>query len=92
MDQQRNHRWAFGHFIRNLFRIINCLLSLAKGLSQMPAGRAAFFFYLDPISGAILAIILLGEKITTGLIVGGILITAAVILAEFKRKAHPLYK
>src|SRR3989344_4491678 len=32
-----------------------------KGLSLLPAGQAAFFFYLDPISGTILAIILLGE-------------------------------
>lgn len=63
-----------------------------KGLSQMPAGRAAFFFYLDPISGAIFAVILLGEKIIPQLIVGGLLITMAVILAEYHRKNHPLHK
>lgn len=62
-----------------------------KGLSQMPAGRASFFFYIDPISGAILAIILLGEKVTTNLIIGAVLITFGVILAQFKRKSHPLY-
>lgn len=62
------------------------------GLSKMQAGKASFFFYLDPISGAILAVLLLGEAITTQLIVGTILITLGVIFAEFKRKSHPLYK
>lgn len=63
-----------------------------KGLKLLPAGQAAFFFYLDPISGAILAMILLGEKLTPSLIVGGILIALAVFLAEQKRKSHPLHK
>lgn len=63
-----------------------------KGLSLLKTGEAAFFFYLDPISGSILAIILLGEKITPSLIFGGALIAASVILAEHKRKSHPLYK
>lgn len=63
-----------------------------KGLKLMPAGQAAFFFYLDPISGAILAMILLGEKLTPSLIIGGVLIAAAVFLAEQKRRSHPLHK
>lgn len=63
-----------------------------KGLSQMPAGRASFFFYIDPISGAILAVLLLGEKITPQLVIGGLLITIAVILVQYRRKPHPLIK
>ncbi len=62
------------------------------GLSKIQAGRASFFFYLDPISGAILAVLLLGETITTPLIIGTILITLGVIFAEFKRESHPFYK
>lgn len=61
-----------------------------KGLALLPAGHAAFFFYLDPISGSILAMILLGEKLTPQLIIGGFLIVAAVFMAEQKRKSHPL--
>lgn len=61
-----------------------------KGLALLPAGQAAFFFYLDPISGAILSIILLGEKMSPSLILGGILIAAGVYLAENHRKNHPL--
>lgn len=63
-----------------------------KGLKLLPAGQAAFFFYLDPISGAVLAMILLGEELTPQLIVGGLLIAAAVFLAEQKRRTHPLHK
>lgn len=63
-----------------------------KGLKLLPAGQAAFFFYLDPISGAILAMVLLGEKLTPQLVIGGLLIAVAVFLAEHKRKQHPLHK
>ena len=63
-----------------------------KGLSLLPAGQAAFFFYLDPISGTILAIILLGEKLTPQLAAGGLLISLGVILIEHKRHQHPLYQ
>ena len=63
-----------------------------KGLSILPAGQASFFFYLDPVSGAALSIILLGEKLTPQLLVGGALIAAGVILAEHHRKYHPLHK
>ena len=63
-----------------------------KGLKLLPASHAAFFFYLDPISGAILSMILLGEKLTPTLIIGGFLIAAAVFMAEQKRKNHPLHQ
>ncbi|OGD93282.1 hypothetical protein A3B52_02085 [Candidatus Curtissbacteria bacterium RIFCSPLOWO2_01_FULL_41_28] len=63
-----------------------------KGLSLMPAGQAAFFFYLDPVSGTILSIILLGEKLTPQLLIGGLLIATAVLLVEQKRRAHPLHR
>lgn len=62
-----------------------------KGLQMLPAGKAAFFFYLDPISGAILSIILLGEKITSQLLLGGLFIFIAVLVAEQQRKSHPLH-
>lgn len=63
-----------------------------KGLKLLPAGQAAFFFYLDPVSGATLSIILLGEKLTPTLIIGGTLIALGVFLAEQKRKSHPLIR
>jgi len=67
-------------------------LAWQYGLSKIQASEASFFFYLDPISGVILSILLLGEKITPLFIFGGLLIILAVILAEAKRKEHPLHK
>lgn len=83
---------AFGLLYGIFFASLAAYWAWNKGLSLQPAGQAAFFFYLDPISGAILAMILLGEKLTPSLIVGGILIAAAVFLAEQKRKSHPLHR
>lgn len=60
------------------------------GLAKIPAGEASFFFYLDPITGVALSIVLLGEKLTTNIIIGGALIFAGVALAEYKRRNHPL--
>lgn len=63
-----------------------------KGLSLLPAGEAASFFYIDPISGIIVSIIILGEKVTTSFAVGSVLIAIGVYLAEHHRKNHILHK
>ena len=73
------------------FASLAAYLAWQKGLSLLPAGQAAFFFYLDPVTGAALSILLLGEKLTPQLVIGGILIAAAVFLAEQKRHSHPLH-
>ena len=75
-----------------LFASYLAYIAWHKGLTLMPAGEASFFFYLDPVTGAALSIILLGEKLTSSLILGGILIIIGVILAEHKRKIHPLHR
>ena len=62
-----------------------------RGLKLLPAGQASFFFYLDPVSGVILSIILLNEKLYSSLIIGGALIITGVFLAEHKRRSHPLH-
>ena len=78
----------YGIFFASLF----AYWAWQKGLSLLPAGQAAFFFYLDPISGTILAIILLGEKLTPQLVTGGLLISLGIILVEHKRHQHPLHQ
>ncbi len=75
-----------------LFASLIAYIAWQKGLQKLPAGQASFFFYLDPISGAILSIILLGERLTPQLLIGGLLIAIAVFLAERSRKSHPLHK
>lgn len=99
-EQIANPRWIanvttvgwLGIFYGIVFASLIAYWAWQVGLSKMPAGQASFFFYIDPISGAIFAVILLGEKITPQLIVGGLLITIAVILAEYYRKSHPLLR
>lgn len=63
-----------------------------KGLSLIPAGEAALFFYIGPISGIIVSMLLLGEKVTTSFTLGAILIVISVYLAEHHRKNHILHK
>ena len=75
-----------------LFASLIAYWAWQKGLALIPAGQASFFFYLDPISGVVLAIILLGEKITPQLLAGGAAVAIGVILAEHKRKNHPLHR
>lgn len=62
------------------------------GLSKIPASEASFFFYLDPISGVLISMALLGEKITPLFILGAIFIAASLLLAEYHRKVHPIHR
>ncbi|MFZ0213115.1 MAG: EamA family transporter [Candidatus Acidiferrales bacterium] len=52
-------------------------------LRHVPASRLAMFTYVEPPLATLLGVILLGEKLTSMLIVGGGLILAGVYLAEF---------
>ena len=79
---------AYGIFFASLI----AYWAWQKGLKNLPAGQASFFFYLDPITGSIVSYLLLGEQITPSLIFGGVLIAAGVLLAEYHRKYHPLHK
>jgi len=76
----------YGIFFASLF----AYWAWQKGLSGIPAGQASFYFYIDPVSGSILSIILLGEKLTRELLIGAILIAIGVIIVEYK--SHPLHK
>ena len=96
----KNPTWVNSVNIEGLFGIL-CGVFLAsalasyfwqKGLSLLPAGEAALFFYVDPISGIIASILLLGEKITQSFSLGAILIVVGVFLAEHHRKNHILHQ
>lgn len=58
------------------------------GLKSIELSEAALFSYLYPIFSAILAVILLGDKITTTVIAGCIVTFAGVALAEIKKKRY----
>lgn len=57
-----------------------------RGQKTIEISEAGVFSYLIPIFAAPLGIIWLGESITTPFILGAILITIGVIIAEYKRR------
>jgi drug/metabolite transporter (DMT)-like permease len=50
-------------------------------LTKIPATRVISFTYLQPVLATILAILLLGERVTQNLLIGGTLVLLGVILA-----------
>lgn len=60
-----------------------------KAQKTVEIGEAAVFSYLSPIFSAPLAVFWLGEKITTPFMIGAIVITIGVVIAEYKRSLRP---
>jgi drug/metabolite transporter (DMT)-like permease len=54
-----------------------------KGLSLVEAGTASVFFFLQPVVGALLGWLVLGERLTTSFFIGGSVILLAVLIASF---------
>lgn len=80
-----------GIFYGAVFSSTAAYFAWQYGLSKIPASQASFFFYLEPITGVIVSVLLLGEQITPFFLLGAILISFGVFWAEHKRKSHPLY-
>jgi len=53
-----------------------------KGLSLVEAGTASVFFFLQPVVGAVLGWLVLGEQLTTSFFIGGGVILLAVLIAS----------
>jgi len=62
------------------------------GLSQVTESRVGFFFYLDPITATIAAVLLLGEKITLPFVIGALFIFAGIFIAEGHLPYHHLHR
>lgn len=60
------------------------------GLSKISATEASLFFHLNPISGILVSVILLGEQLTIPFIIGSLLIFSAVAVAEYPRYRRQL--
>lgn len=52
-----------------------------KGFELMDAGTAGLFFFVQPIFGAILGWLVLGEQLTVPFFIGSSLIIGSVLLA-----------
>jgi drug/metabolite transporter (DMT)-like permease len=59
-----------------------CYILYAWVLEYMPASRVSMLSYLQPVLSILFAIPLLGERVTAGLMAGGVLVLAGVFLAE----------
>lgn len=57
-----------------------------NGVKKVPTVEAGIILLLEPISGAILALIFLGQSITLSIIIGGFLILSANYLVLSKKK------
>lgn len=68
-----------------LVGVVNQLFYL-NGVKKVPAIEAGIILLLEPISGALLAALFLGQEITINLVVGGILILFANYLVLTKKE------
>lgn len=53
------------------------------GAARLPAAAAGAFLYLVPIIGVFAGIVILGEPVTPGMLIGGALIMTGVAIAQF---------
>lgn len=58
-----------------------------KGLSLVEAGTGSVFFFLQPVVGALLGWLVLGERLSTSFFIGGGVIMLAVLIASLPKKA-----
>lgn len=59
-----------------------------RAQKSIEIGEASLFSYLYPIFSLPLAVLWLGEKLTTNSIIGGIIIALGVVIAEIKKKRY----
>lgn len=60
-----------------------------RGQQSIEVSEAGLFLYLQPLVSTPLAILWLGEGVTTTFVLGAILIVLGVSLAEYKHRKHP---
>jgi drug/metabolite transporter (DMT)-like permease len=59
---------------------LSALLAFNIGIGTVSASRAGLLFTLQPLAGAVTAVVVLGEPLVTGQAVGGGLIVAGLLL------------
>lgn len=56
-------------------------------LTRLDAGQIMIFAYLQPIFGVIMAVILLHEKVTVSMVIGGLMVIAGTFVVALERPA-----
>jgi drug/metabolite transporter (DMT)-like permease len=64
----------------------------AYGIKQMKINEFGIFAYIDPIVASIIAVPLLGEKITVTYVIGAFLVFFGIYIAEAKNRFHPFHR
>jgi drug/metabolite transporter (DMT)-like permease len=59
-----------------------------KILVRLDAGQIMIFAYLQPVSGVVMAAILLHERVTASVMLGGLLVVAGTLVVAFERPAR----
>ena len=59
-----------------------------RGIRTIEVSEAALFNYLQPIFTVPLAVFWLSENISLSFLIGGLIITAGLIIAEYKKKSY----
>jgi drug/metabolite transporter (DMT)-like permease len=65
-----------------LFPSVICYLIYYHALSRIPASRVSAFAYLQPLFATMMALPILGENLSSGVVLGGLLVLAGVWLTE----------
>lgn len=78
----------FGIIYMAVFSSVIAYSTYTYGLKKIEASEAAVFTYLQPMFAIPIAIIFLGEKLNTFLIIGSILITFGVIVCGSRRSSQ----
>jgi drug/metabolite transporter (DMT)-like permease len=65
-----------------VFAAVIAYLIYYYALTYIPASRVSAFSYLQPMVATLFAVLLLGDRITTALVIGGILVLSGVYVTE----------
>lgn len=87
-----DERGFLGLFFGILFSSLAAYTLYHWGMKQIAAQEIGVFFYIDPIVAALIAIPLLGEKITGIFLFGSLLVFTGIFIAEGRLHYHPLHK
>lgn len=80
------YTWLSLIFLGTIFYAVTMIIFF-RILVRLDAGQIMIFAYLQPVFGVIMAAILLHERITIPMIVGGLLVIAGTLMVSFEKTA-----
>lgn len=85
-------RGLTGIIFGGLFSSLAAYILYHWAIARMQAYKVSVFAYLDPVVAVLIAIPLLGEKITPPFIFGSVLVFIGIYIAENRLHWHPLHR